>query len=136
MTKQWYPVFVRDESSVGELNALFEDGWFLNTYDLKDLPFLGFEVPLASVVAPFVAEGATRSPVDQRKVLMLVLERGPLGGRQMALEVRPNASGYRDLEFFEKILRRETDEWAIMGYLSISRTFMLAIIERKKYAEG
>jgi hypothetical protein len=134
MIKQWYPVFVRDESSVGELNTLFENGWFLNTYDLKDLPFLGFEVPLSSIVAPFVGDGATRGPGGQRNVLMLMLERGPLGGRQMALEVRPNASGYRDLEFFEKILRRETDEWAIMGYLAISKTFMLAIIERKEYA--
>ena len=135
MTKQWYPVFVRDESSVKELNALFEDGWFLNTYDLKDLPFLGFEVPISSIASPFAADGDAKARDDRKKVLMLVLERGPLGGRQMALEVRPNASGYRDLEVFERIIRREADEWAVMGYLSISRTFMLAIIERKKYAE-
>ena len=73
MTKQWYPVFVRDESSVKELNALFEDGWFLNTYDLKDLPFLGFEVPISSIASPFAA---ARTLIGARLGLFLRL---PLG---------------------------------------------------------
>src|SRR5919205_351311 len=94
--EQWYPIFVRSRRDIERLNRLFEKGWFLDQIGLEEMPFLAFNAPLPDPDAPEgpeeVAEG---SPEDN--VLMLVLARGTVKGRQRAMIVEPDEHGYRDL---------------------------------------
>jgi hypothetical protein len=110
---RWLPVRLRNAESIGYLNEQFAKGWYVMDLGLSDLPFLYFEVPLdpgkkRPKIAPELKhisvmrmprKGSTPVPVGGLKDAMpvLVLTKGEEKGRQMAVAVVRDESGYIDM---------------------------------------
>ncbi|MEO6048303.1 MAG: hypothetical protein ABIQ57_12555 [Candidatus Kapaibacterium sp.] len=131
MKKEYKPILLHNAKSIDLLNTLFEDGWYLREYSDLFPPYLLFDISPADLRAQLLPDAPPLSVKPRvKKVPMLILEHGELTIRQMALEVKQNAEGYKDLGRFEETLRREAPEWESKITISIP-AICFVIIQQK-----
>jgi hypothetical protein len=134
----YYPVFLWDEKSIELLNGLFDHGWMLRSYDSRAFNHLAFRVPMGALESSAgrqikaVATGryAGGASVDQRQVMMVVLEPSRSGVRQMALKVQKDDRGNVRHKILQQVLSEHAVEWRMVTCVDLDRAFAVAIVQR------
>jgi|GEM_PF-2873877 len=125
---EWRVILVRDEAGVDRLNALFDQGWFLEPIDLPGLPYLIFPVTHDDLGEPSRCDrpANTRRRTDP---LVLVLTRTGRRQRQRGLVLRPDERGYVDLGVLKDQVKEEGGMARVDTIFGMEDGGCLAIVE-------
>lgn len=127
---KWKAILVRDDAGVDRLNALFEQGWFLESIELPDLPYLIFPMTPEDLGEP----PSNRPAVQSRRrsdPLVLVLTRDGRPRRQRGMILQPDEQGYVDLGALISRLRPEQRLVRSQAIFGMENGNCLAIVEWK-----
>lgn len=127
---KWKAILVRDDAGVERLNALFDQGWYLESIELPDLPYLIFPMTPEDLGEP----AGHKPPVQSRRrsdPLVLVLTRGSRPVRQRGMILQPDENGYVDLGTLMGRLKPERRFVRSQAIFGMENGNCLAIVEWK-----
>lgn len=130
ISNKWKAILVRDDAGVERLNMLLDQGWYLESIELPDLPYLIFAMTSEDLGEP----AGNRPAVQSRRrsdPLVLVLTRGGRHCRQRGMILQPDEQGYVDLGTLSTGVHQELGRVHAQAIFGMENGNCLAIVEWK-----